>query len=245
MRRGVGADFPQQHERGRAQFSAPHTVAIDVGPVTAVQSGAVDARRDIAKLFFDLRLAMRMSPQEVAHHIRTTPAIIEALERGQFEVMPPWPDAARIVMAYAAIAGIDGRSLVAALAEGLRTQAAVRPQSPTMVPPHSPVKRLRHAGTVLANGAKRLPAGAMKQVRERPERAFYAVSLPLAIVVLLLNTSALQAAFDHVPRPVSRMAQTVRQYFQVQFAPVREGLRWIEIDDPRRRRGDKLPIHQQ
>jgi len=26
----------------------------------------------------------------------------------------------------------------------------------------------------------------------------------------------------------------------VQFAPVREGLRWIEVDDPRRRRADKL-----
>jgi hypothetical protein len=31
-----------------------------------------------------------------------------------------------------------------------------------------------------------------------------------------------------------------RNKMSEQWAPVREGLRWIEVDDPRQRRGDKL-----
>jgi hypothetical protein len=116
--------------------------------------------------------------------------------------------------------------------------------SPAAAQPHGghrvPAGKWKHAGSVLANGAKRLPADALERMRQRPERAFYAVSLPLVILLLVLNTQALEAAFSHVPRPVTRLAQDVRHFFQEQFAPIHEGLRWIDVDDPRRRRGDKL-----
>ena len=174
------------------------------------------------------------------------------------------------MIAYTALAGIDGRPVLAALADTLRRSAnvpmlaapapprdtapapsrytavasldveQVPPVAKQHVPKAPPVLRFFAAGSALANGAKRLPADALQHVRERPQRALYAVSLPLGIVLLLLNTSALEAAFSNVPRPVARVAQDVRSYFQVQFAPVREGLRWIEVDDPRRRRADKL-----
>jgi hypothetical protein len=32
----------------------------------------------------------------------------------------------------------------------------------------------------------------------------------------------------------------VAEQVRVHLAPVREGLRWIEVEDPRSRRGDKL-----
>jgi hypothetical protein len=193
-------------------------------------------------LFRDLRNALRLTPHQAAAHLLTRPDVIEAFEAGEFELLPPWPETARVIMAYTSMAGIDGLPILRALAEALRTPAQTAralPSSP-QGSQRLQVERIRQAGTALANGAKKLPAGALKQVRERPERAFYAVSLPLAIILLLLNTSVLQAAFSHVPRPISRMAQDVRQFFQVQFAPVREGLRWIDVDDPRRRRADKL-----
>lgn len=178
-----------------------------------------------------------------------------------------WSETSRVVIAYTALAGIDGRPVLAALADTIRRSSNVPmlaapseqrsapqpsstfavayagqpavavPAKPATVPP---VRKFFAAGSAIANGAKRLPAGALEQVRLRPQRALYAVSLPLGIVLLLLNTSALEAAFSNVPRPVARVAQDVRSYFQVQFAPVREGLRWIEVDDPRRRRSDKL-----
>jgi Helix-turn-helix domain len=230
MRRGVGAGFPQNRELRSAQAV----------PNAAVQTaGSAQARTNISRLFLDLRAALRATPHQVAAHLMVQIETIEALETGHFEFLPPWPETARIVMAYTALVGIDGRPVLAALADVLRASAVVAPPAPANAR-RLPAHRLLQAGNALAQGAKRLPAGALNQVRQRPERALYAVSLPLAIVLLMLNTSVLHAAISHVPRPVARMAQDVRQFFQEQFAPVREGLRWIEVDDPRRRRGDKL-----
>jgi hypothetical protein len=236
MRQGVGAGYPHHDDRRHVSRSDARTSE----PVFAPVAGSAQARLNIAKLFWDLRAALRVTPHQLAAHILTRVEVIEALETGQFEFLPQWPETARVVMAYTALAGIDGRPVLTALADVMRAaQAAAKPQRSNSTR-SAQVERLRQAGTAFANGAKRLPAGAIKQVRERPERAFYAVSMPLAAVFMLLNTSALQAAFDHVPRPVASFAQSVRQYFQVNFAPVHEGLRWIEVDDPRRRRGDKL-----
>ncbi len=223
------------------------------------------ARANVGQLFFDLRNALRVTPEQIAAHLFAAPEAIVALETGQFEYLPPWPETARIVMGYTALAGIDGRPVLNTIADALTgvsvspgvtvarspavpaliEQAALSPPkvSTDIAPKYRhrlPVAKWRQAGVALANGARQLPADALKQVRQRPERAFYALSLPIGILLILLNTSALEAAFSHVPRPVARLAQDMRHFFQEQFAPVHEGLRWIDVDDPRRRRGDKL-----
>ena len=73
---------------------------------------------------------------------------------------------------------------------------------------------------------------------KRPQRALYAVSLPLGLVLLMLNTSV----FDMVAKPFGSSVRWVSAYFQEHFAPVHDGLRYIEVDDPRSRRADKLQI---
>lgn len=231
MSRGVGAEFPQSYGR-RVAHAAPRQRA------PAVPSAQI--RSNIARLFWDLRNALQLSPYQAAANLLTHSDVIGLLEAGHFEMLPPWPETARIVMTYTSMAGVDGQPVLNAIADVLRASALQVQAQPQPSPQRIQVERLRQAGTAFANGAKKLPAGALKQVRERPERAFYAVSLPLAIILLLLNSSVLQAAFNHVPRPVARMVTDVRQFFQEQFAPVHEGLRWIDVDDPRRRRGDKL-----
>lgn len=280
MRNGVGAGIPH-HDR----YSGTHASLVPVAPYAHAaqqpaaysnanarrnaQSSTDGTRANIARLFFDLRSALRVTPHQLALHLQTSPNTIAALEAGDFEHLPVWSETARIVVAYTALAGIDGRPVLAALADTVRrannlpmlaaplpsrpsapaasaqqTYAAAEYEQPVAAAQQTakspPVRKFFAASTAIANGAKRFPAGALEQVRQRPQRALYAISMPLAIVLLLFNTSALEAAFSHVPRPVARVAQDVRSYFQVQFAPVREGLRWIEVDDPRRRRGDKL-----
>ena len=78
----------------------------------------------------------------------------------------------------------------------------------------------------------------MHQIRQRPQRALYALSLPLGLVLVMLHTSV----FALVAKPFSAAVSSVSVYFQVHFAPVRDGLRYIEVDDPRSRRADKLRI---
>jgi hypothetical protein len=249
MRQGVGAALPHRDDHHsvvvtqNVTATGVHSAQLRSNPARSDivdHGGGPQGRPDIGRLFFDLRFALRITPHQAAAHLLTRPETILALETGQFELLPHWPETARIVMTYTALAGIDGRPVLAALADAIRASVQPVMRAKVQAANRQPADRLKQAGSAIASSAKRLPADAMKQVRERPERAFYAVSLPLGILMLLLNTSVLHAAISHVPRPVARMAQDVRQFFQEQFAPVREGLRWIEVDDPRRRRGDKL-----
>ncbi len=171
--------------------------------------------------------------------------VIAALENADVRYLPAWPETARIVMAYAAWARIDGRPILGALAALQNGAVPHRPlpvrNAAAYAHMQQSVERLRQAGVVLVEGAKRLPQEAINQARERPARTFYAVSLPMCLVLLMLNTSLLQGAFNTVGGPVAKVASSLRASLAVQFAPVREGLRWVEVEDPRSRRSDKLP----
>lgn len=227
MRRGVGAEYPHRGQQARLEQRAP---------VRAPTEASAQVRANIARFFVDLRRVLRLSPHQASAHLLTRTETIDALESGLVEYLPPWPETARIVMSYAALAGIDGRPVLAAIAEQIQAAAAMAPE-PALLARLPPQRRtqpnqLRRAGLVIANGAKRLP----QQVRDRPERAFYAVSLPLGLLMLALNTSML----SHVAAPVVSLTHKVSQVFHVYFAPVRDGHRWIEVDEPKSRRGDKL-----
>ncbi len=216
-----------------------------------------------ARFFADMRRVLGVSQQQVAGQLVTRVETIDALERADISQLPPWPETARVVMAYAAAAGIDGRPVLSAIAEMMREWDAVHGQRAQTVellppPPHLPqpqpqhkmgrlpsrlpVDRFRRAGNAIAHGAARLPREALAQVRRRPDRAFYAVSFPLVLLVVAANTTLLATPLGFLTRPVASAAQGVKAYYQERFAPVREGFKWIEVDDPRDRRGDKLPV---
>lgn len=214
-----------------------------------------------ARFFCDLRRVLDVSSHQAAGHLVARAETIEALERGDITRLPPWPETARVVMAYAAWAGIDGRPVLAAIAEMMREIDAHGQPHLQLAPPRQaahrgpqrlgpqrlhverlPVERIRRAGTAIAHGAVQLPRQALAQVRRRPDRAFYAVSFPLVLIVVAMNTSFLAAPLSAVAEPAVHAVKGVKSYFQERFAPVREGFRWIEVDDPRQRRGDKLPV---
>lgn len=99
-------------------------------------------------------------------------------------------------------------------------------------------RNLLRAASAIANGARRLPQEAFNQVRRRPQRALYALSLPLGLLLIMMHSSIVAT----VSNPFGRAVQWVSTYIQEHYGPVRDGLRYIEVDDPRSRRGDKLQI---
>lgn len=251
MRRGIEAGLPQRQA---------HRTPVLLEPVQRLRTPTTAFAQNqcnCARFFLDLRRVLRVTPHQAAAELVTRVETIQALEQGQVAMLPPWPETARVVLSYAAWAGIDGRPVLSAIADMLREVQMVERQAianqpalapppkarPAMLPQALQVERLRRASNALASGARRLPREAMAQVRKRPDRAFYAVSFPLVLMLLMLNTSVLQAAVAHIPGPLARAAEGVKSYLQVQFAPVRDGFRWINVDEPRKRRGDKLPIN--
>jgi hypothetical protein len=226
----------------------------------------IDTSRDrqlVARFFRDLRRALRLTLPQAAHYLRVHPEIIEVLETGQVEYMPPWPQTAQIIVDYTAMAGVDGRPVLNAVGALIASIQVPQPpvwqqpvsQSPVSRAPvsQSPVSQEWHdeetpgkepsgrqfmrAGSAIANGARRLPKDAIDQIRERPQRALYALSLPL-FLLLFFHASI----FGLIARPFSAAVSQASAYFQEHFAPVRDGFRWIEVSDPRSRRGDKLQI---
>jgi hypothetical protein len=198
-----------------------------------------ERRALIARFFIDLRRALRLTLPQAAQYLQVHSDVIEMLETGQVEYLPPWPETAAIVMTYGAMAGVNGRAAlnaVGSLSSELSHAAEhiVQPVAPR--PP--PAGHFLKASSAIASGARRFPQEAMRQVRQRPQRAVYALSLPLGFMLLTLHSSL----FDTLARPFESAVRWGSVYFQEHFGPVRDGMRYIEVDDPRSRRADKLQI---
>jgi hypothetical protein len=234
MRRGVGRNVSvggrvrvERTARGRGENSEHPQIAYD--------------RDLIGRFFLDLRRALRLTLPQAAHYLQIHTSIIEALETGQVEYLPPWQETAHIVMGYTSMAGVDGRPVLNAIGNLILMLEPVPEPAPEDEKPVGYASQagghFLRAGSAIANGARRLPKDAIYQIRERPQRALYALSLPL--VILLFFHGSILGAIAH---PFSSAVNHVSVYFQEHFAPVRDGLRWIEVNDPRSRRADKLQI---
>ncbi|MEE8253480.1 MAG: hypothetical protein V3R17_06060, partial [Hyphomicrobium sp.] len=94
-------------------------------------------------------------------------------------------------------------------------------------------------------GSKAFAAGSVAwnratRDRRRAGRAILAVAVPIALLVLLTQTAVLEAGVAQFPEPVARFVRGAQDYVTLQMAPIRHGLRWVDVADPRTRRGDKL-----
>lgn len=238
----VGAFCSVSSHRENAKASAVRNAA--VGPASATQSADLATRQiraDVSRFFVDLRRTIGTSAAGVAHQLKTTASVIAALESADVDRLPAWPETQRIVMGYAAWAGIDGRPVLTALGI-LAREAEQRRQTARQAEAVRPAvnassERLRQIQAAIAEGARRLPQEALNQARERPVRTFYTLSLPLALLLLLLNPQGVGAA---VTKPFKAVITAAHDMLAVSFAPHREGLRWIEVSDPRTRRADRL-----
>lgn len=196
----------------------------------------------IGRLFQDLRRCLGLSDHQIAMHLQTTPGVIRALELGAFEQLPPWPEICRVVSAYTLLANIDPQPVLQSIGQELATRAAVKDE---IEPEHSRQSRF---ATVLER-IKAVAAGAA-DVGNRARHGASRMSRPTALIVivavgailtgLVAQTTMLQAAAGALPSPVRRLVKGAHNYMLLHLAPAREGLRWIDVDDPRSRRTDKL-----
>jgi hypothetical protein len=97
---------------------------------------------EVAELFRDLRAATALSEMELAARIGTRPEVVEALEQGALQALPPWAETCRVVNAYGTMLNLDVRPLLrriyAQLEAGIvELQPKPFPEVPTMTPPDS------------------------------------------------------------------------------------------------------------
>jgi hypothetical protein len=83
--------------------------------------------------------------------------------------------------------------------------------------------------------------------RRRRARVLFALSAPLALVaaVVYLAQAAPQPVYRAIsllPDSIERAVRAGLDHIVLLSAPRREGLRWIEVSDPRVRKADKLQL---
>ncbi len=77
----------------------------------------------------------------------------------------------------------------------------------------------------------------------RPLQRLRVVALVVTVAaILLFQAPVLDVAVAYLPQPVGAALVQTREFVLLQLAPERDGMRWIEVDDPRSRRADKLPV---
>lgn len=225
MRRGYEPARPYSAVRPQAAraSAAPRAAQQAAGPAAAIT-------HEVARFFQDLRRAFCISQAQAAQRLATRVDIVAALEAGQIGGLPPWPETCRIVRTYAGFAGLDPRPILHSM-EMLFTMA-----------PRAPVSARQNLLPRLGRQVNAASRGvmAMQQRNGRAGFALSAAAVFVALVVLVTQTSVLEAAVSQLPPSVARIVRGAHDYVIVRLAPVRDGLRWIDVSDPRTRRSDKL-----
>jgi hypothetical protein len=240
MRKGYEPARPYSAVRsqGARASAAPHAVQQAPGPAAAVA-------HEVARFFQDLRGAFRISQAQAAQRLATRVDIVAALEAGQIGGLPPWPETCRIVRTYAGFAGLDPRPVL----NSMEMLFAMAPRPPVSARQNLLPRLGRQGAPLLAafgSGRKAAFNAATRGVMGMQERngraglALFATTVFVALVVLVTQTSVLEAAVSQLPPSVARIVRGAHDYVIVRLAPVRDGLRWIDVSDPRTRRSDKL-----
>ncbi|MFN3869189.1 MAG: helix-turn-helix domain-containing protein [Hyphomicrobiaceae bacterium] len=238
------------------ESDAPHHL-----PPSYNVSRIVRAWMGLAGLDSDLVLASmaRFPPTPDGHSPRFPPIAAPQVER--------WPPAATGAVVRAdpeadADPVADGR--LASIARSLSGGSAGEVPGQVLLPaddeddfadPQVLRDRLVEAGHRFRTAVRRLrhtlsPAAVLAGMRNvsvaRPVRRLAAVALAMAALGGTVGyTSVGATAVSSLPAPASRAVRSLSDFFVEQFAPVRDGHRWIEVADPRSRRADKLPVARQ
>ena len=177
--------------------------------------------------FVQLRQYLGLSLDEVAARLESYPAVISALETGTVDDLPPWSQTHRIVSAYAALAGLDPAPALHCL------MLHVSP-----VPNEAEPVKKRIAGLAFKwPSMSILPAWLPRRL---PVWRIAAVATAFTILGLGTQTNMIEAAMGQLSAPIAKVIRHAQDTVLVSVSRKFEGLTWIDVDDPRSRRSDKL-----
>jgi hypothetical protein len=222
---------------------------------------------EIARLFTELRQYLGRPVAHIAQHLGTHPNVIAALEAGRIDLLPGWNETARVVSGYIALARLDSRPALDRLAMLMGVSIPVRRgnPAPSLVQPPADA-----AATPVARILGRLSEAALRarseandpgilvewvshlketvhclvntvRLAHAPVRWVMAGALALIVVFSAAPSGVLQASVSGLSQPISGLWRKISGHAGEARVILRGGLKWIEAEDPRDRRSDKLP----
>jgi hypothetical protein len=216
---------------------------------------------NLGSLIGDMRLALAMTPGELALRLGTTVDTIMTLEQGRLRALPHWEETQRVVTGLCALHRVDPRPLL---------QRIYEQTSPTHhgAPPERSLGALlraseRTSGRTAAKTAAPQPSSRRRAApKPAPEpkkrwkartrgrgrgRALMAVAGPMVLIASAVWTvqaqpRGLREAISVLPASIAQPMLSGLDTLAARLAPRRDGLRWIEVTDPSSRKADKLQV---
>jgi hypothetical protein len=207
-------------------------------PISGIGEPSIGKDEQLAQIFRNMRLALKVSREALARRFATRVATIEDFEAGAIDALPHWPETVRLVRAYCELLKMDPAPILWRLQS--RLQVAGRAPRPVQ----APGPRARWPSRGRAKSSPRLPSAGPRS-RGRRARRLFALSAPIAILIaaVVLAQAApipLYQASRILPEPVGSSVRRALDFVLLVSAPRRDGLRWIDVADPRVRKVDKL-----
>lgn len=216
-------------------------------------------------VFRDLRAVLRLSHADAAAVLQTRPEVIIALETDQIAGLPPWPETARIIRDYTGLAGVDGSPLLTLIRARMSESDPFAGDEVTTTGGRRAARGDQVHGLAAFAGAGaqaasrfgrgwRTPPGLLaiaamlswgaNLLASRAVRWGGAAIIAAFLLATLVRTSSLHATVSKLPAPLSVWAMNLQDFLLAQVSQRRDGHIWIEVSDPRTRRGDKLPVRK-
>ncbi len=220
---------PALARAGRVVATAPMALPV----VSTLLGGDVK----IGHIFRNMRAATRLPREAIARRLATTAATIEDLENGAVSSLPHWRETVRIVRSYCELLRLDPEPILWRIHRQLQTG------SPLSDSPDS-LGGLR--GCRMPSCARTTPDPAPLPEGGGGAREECSLSAPPSPWWLPRSTSLKPRPRPSIvpsrccPQPVGSGARAVMDSIMLFSAPRRDGLRWIDVGDPRLRKVDKL-----
>jgi hypothetical protein len=239
--------------RPSARRPAPprHPLGLVTAPPPGHLSPAAPAAgrdEDLGSIFRNMRLALRVPRETIARRLATSPRTIEDFENGAVAALPHWKETVRIVRGFCELLRLDPEPILWRLERQMRQVSQPMPAPPAAAevprtgaswPQAAPPHALARSHAAAAGQAR------PRRIRHRA-RALFAWTAPVAVLGGLFYLTqvaplTLYRAVSVLPQPLYAPARSMLDLVVSATAPTHDGLKWIEIGDPRLRKLDKLP----
>jgi hypothetical protein len=231
--------------------------------ITAVAERTSGHDEHLGFLLRDMRLAIPMTPGELALRLGTSVETIRTLEEGRLRALPAWEETQRAISGLCALHNVDPRpifnriieqtSMVSAGAPPARAPGALqrtagRPAHATAPRGREP-SRQTHQETATRPAKKARKPWRRPSLTQGPGRVLMAVAGPMVVIAgavwaIQAQPRVLRATIDVLPHSIAQPMRAGLDAMAMRLARRQDGMRWIEVADPSSRKADKLDVEK-
>jgi Helix-turn-helix domain len=204
---------------------------------TGVAGAPAGGDAQLGRIFHSMRVSMKASRETIARRLAIAVATIDTFEAGAVAAFPHWRETERIVRTYCELLRLDAEPILWRIRGQLRALAAPpRPSAPAASSHPLPLV-VRASGS--AGRSADWPAPG-----PRPTRLLLALAASAALVAIgacvTFVPGAAYRAMSVLPRALRGPARAGLDQLMLFTATRYDGLRWVDVGDPRVRKADKL-----